>query len=167
VKFFFESAGLGRSMAKFRGKEIVFSQGDRAGNVIYIHEAVSSFPWWMRAAKKPLWRFWDLVIFLVRAAFAGQAMCMATATAIAPTTVLIIEKGEMIRALHEEHEFSDRFITYLLARNVRGEADLIDQLYNSSEKRLARTLLLLARYGAPGHLKRCSPKYSRRCWPRW
>jgi CRP-like cAMP-binding protein len=85
---------------------------------------------------------------------------MATATAIAPTTVLAIEKNEMIRVLHGEHEFSDRFITHMLARNIRVEEDLIDQLFNSSEKRLARTLLLLARYGAPGLPQKVLPKVS-------
>jgi len=77
----------------------------------------------------------------------GQSKCMATATAIAPTAVLVIEKDEMIRVLHSEHKFSDRFIAYMLGRNIRVEEDLVDQLFNSSEKRLARTLLLLARYG--------------------
>ena len=85
---------------------------------------------------------------------------MATATTIAPTTVLVIEKDEMIRVLHEEHDFSDRFIAYMLGRNIRVEEDLIDQLFNSSEKRLARTLLLLARYGAPGHPQKVLPKVS-------
>ena len=85
---------------------------------------------------------------------------MATATAIAPTTVLVIEKDEMIRVLHEEHALSDRFIAYMLARNIRVEEDLIDQLFNSSEKRLARTLLLLARYGAPGQPRKVFPKVS-------
>ena len=85
---------------------------------------------------------------------------MGTATAIAPTTVLVIEKNQMIRVLHEEHEISDRFIAYMLARNVRAEEDLIDQLFNSSEKRLARTLLLLARYGAQGHPQSVLPKVS-------
>ena len=78
---------------------------------------------------------------------AGQPVRMGTATAITPTTLLLIEKAEMIRVLHAERAFSDRFITYMLERNVRIEEDLIDQLFNSSEKRLARTLLLLARYG--------------------
>ena len=85
---------------------------------------------------------------------------MATATTIAPTTVLVIEKGEMIRVLHEEHAFSDRFIAYMLARNIRVEENLIDQLFNSSEKRLARTLLLLARYGEPGRTQNVLPKIS-------
>jgi CRP/FNR family cyclic AMP-dependent transcriptional regulator len=85
--------------------------------------------------------------FLGEGCLAGRSICMATATAVAPTTVLVIEKNEMIRALHEEPEISDRFIAYVVARNARVEQDLVDQLFNSSEKRLARTLLLLARYG--------------------
>ena len=89
-----------------------------------------------------------------------------TATTISSTSVLVIERDEMIRALHEEHEFSDRFIAYMLARNNRVEEDLIDQLFNSSEKRLARTLLLLARYGAQGHPHKRFPKYRKRRWRR-
>jgi CRP/FNR family cyclic AMP-dependent transcriptional regulator len=85
---------------------------------------------------------------------------MATATAIAPTTVLFIERNEMIRVLHEEHEFSDRFIAHMVARNLRVEEDLVDQLFNSSEKRLARTLLLLARYGGAGQPQKVLPKVS-------
>jgi CRP-like cAMP-binding protein len=98
--------------------------------------------------------------FFGEGCLAGQTICMATATTVAPTTVLVIEKNEMIRALHQEHEFSDRFIAYMLARNVRVEEDLIDQLFNSSEKRLARTLLLLARYGAQDHPQKVLPKVS-------
>ena len=85
---------------------------------------------------------------------------MATATTIGPTTVLVIEKKQMIRVLHEEHEFSDRFIVYMLARNIRVEEDLIDQMFNSSEKRLARTLLLLARYGTQSEPQKMLPKVS-------
>ena len=85
---------------------------------------------------------------------------MATATAVASTSVLIIDKNEMIRALHREHEFSDRFISFMLARNIRIEEDLVDQLFNSSEKRLARTLLLFARYGKEDKLQRVLPKVS-------
>jgi CRP/FNR family transcriptional regulator, cyclic AMP receptor protein len=90
----------------------------------------------------------------------GQSVYMVTATAIIATTVLVIEKDEMIRVLHGEHEFSDRFIAYMLSRNIRVEADLVDQLFNSSEKRLARTLLLLARYGLPGKTDKVLPKVS-------
>jgi CRP/FNR family transcriptional regulator, cyclic AMP receptor protein len=85
---------------------------------------------------------------------------MATATAIAPTIVLVINKNEMLRVLHEEHELSDRFISYMLAHNIRVEEDLVDQLFNSSEKRLARTLLLLARYGEQDQPDRSLPQVS-------
>jgi CRP/FNR family transcriptional regulator, cyclic AMP receptor protein len=85
--------------------------------------------------------------FLGEGGLAGQFVRMATATAVTPVTVLAIDKNEMFRVLHAEHELSDRFIAYMLLRNIRIEEDLVDQLFNSSEKRLARTLLLLARYG--------------------
>ena len=85
--------------------------------------------------------------FFGEGGMAGQLVRMGTATAITPTTLLVIEKKEMIRVLHAEHAFSDRFVAYMLSRNIRIEQDLVDQLFNSSEKRLARTLLLLARYG--------------------
>jgi CRP/FNR family transcriptional regulator, cyclic AMP receptor protein len=98
--------------------------------------------------------------FFGEGCLAGQAVCMATATAIAPTTVLVIAKDEMIRVLHGEHEFSDRFITHMLARNIRVEEDLVDQLFNSSGKRLARTLLLLARYGGSDQPQKVLPKVS-------
>ena len=103
--------------------------------------------------------------FLGEGCLAGQSICMATATTIAPTTMLVIEKNEMIRVLHGEHEFSDRFIAYMLARKIRVEEDLIDQLFNSSEKRLARTLLLLARYGKQDQpQKSASQSIARDCW---
>jgi CRP-like cAMP-binding protein len=98
--------------------------------------------------------------FFGEGCLAGQSICIATATTVALTSVLVIEKDEMIRALHEEHEFSDRFIAYMLGRNIRVEEDLIDQLFNSSEKRLARTLLLLARYGKQDAPQMMLPKVS-------
>jgi CRP/FNR family transcriptional regulator, cyclic AMP receptor protein len=85
---------------------------------------------------------------------------MGTATAITPTTLLVIEKKEMIRVLHAEHAFSDRFLAYMLSRNIRIEEDLVDQLFNSSEKRLARTLLLLAQYGTQDQPNKMLPKVS-------
>jgi CRP/FNR family cyclic AMP-dependent transcriptional regulator len=98
--------------------------------------------------------------FLGEGCLAGQPIRMGTATTLSPTTVLVIEKYEVVRVLHEEHEFSDRFIAYTLARNARVEEDLIDQLFNSSEKRLARTLLLLARYGAQEQPQKVIPNVS-------
>jgi CRP/FNR family cyclic AMP-dependent transcriptional regulator len=98
--------------------------------------------------------------FFGEGCLAGQALRIGTATAITPTALLVIEKNEMIRVLHAEHEFSDRFISYMLTRNIRIEADLVDQLFNSTEKRLARALLLLARYGKGEKPQRVLPKVS-------
>ena len=98
--------------------------------------------------------------FFGEGCLAGQSICMASATTIAPTIVLVIEKDEMTRVLHGEHKFSDRFIAHMLARNIRIEADLVDQLFNSTEKRLARTLLLLARYGTPVNPQKAIPRVS-------
>jgi CRP-like cAMP-binding protein len=160
VKLFLDSTGLGRTVGKFRGKETVFAQGDPAKNVMYIQEGGVKLTVVNETGKEAVVAILGPGDFFGEGCLAGQSICMATATAIAPTTVLVIEKNEMIRTLHGEHEFSDRFITYMLARNLRVEEDLVDQLFNSSEKRLARTLLLLARYGAPGQPQKVLPKVS-------
>ncbi len=160
VNLFLESAGLGRRITKFQAKEILFTQGDPAKNVLYIQEGGAKLSVVNESGKEAVVAILGPGDFLGEGCLAGQSICMATATAVAPTTVLIIEKNEMNRALHAEHQFSDRFIAYVLARNIRVEEDLVDQLFNSSEKRLARTLLLLARYGAPGVAKTVLPKVS-------
>jgi CRP/FNR family transcriptional regulator, cyclic AMP receptor protein len=98
--------------------------------------------------------------FFGEGCLSGQKICMGSATAITPTTVLAIERDEMARVLHGEHAFSDRFIKHMLSRNIRIEADLVDQLFNSTEKRLARALLLLARYGKEDQPQRVLPKMS-------
>jgi len=160
VKLFLDSTGLGRKVAEFRRKETVFAQGDRAKTVMYIQEGGVRLTVVNEVGKEAVVAILGPGDFFGEGCLAGQSICMATATAIAPTTVLVIEKSEMIRVLHGEHQFSDRFIAYVLARNIRVEEDLIDQLFNSSEKRLARTLLLLARYGAPGDPQKTLPKVS-------
>jgi CRP-like cAMP-binding protein len=160
VKLFLDSAGLGRRIRNFPGKETIFVQGDPATNVIYIQEGGVRLTVVNETGKEAVVAILGPGDFFGEGCLAGQSICMATATAIAPTAVLVIEKNEMIRVLHEEHELSDRFIAYTLARNIRVEEDLIDQLFNSSEKRLARTLLLLARYGAPGQPQKVLPKVS-------
>ena len=160
VQSFLDSAGLGRKVEKFRGKETVFAQGDPAKNVMYIQEGGVKLTVVNETGKEALVAILGPGGFFGEGCLAGQSVCMATATTVAPTTVLVIEKDEMIRALHEEHEFSDRFIAHMLGRNIRVEEDLIDQLFNSSEKRLARTLLLLAHYGARGHPQKVLPKVS-------
>src|SRR5580693_7985208 len=160
AKLFLDSAGLGRKVGKFKAKETVFAQGDPAKNVMYIQEGGVKLTVVNETGKEAVVAILGPGDFFGEGCLAGQTICMATATTVAPTTVLVIEKNEMIRALHQEHEFSDRFIAYMLARNVRVEEDLIDQLFNSSEKRLARTLLLLARYGVQGSPQKMLPKVS-------
>jgi CRP/FNR family cyclic AMP-dependent transcriptional regulator len=160
VRLFLESAGLGRRVAEFLEKEAVFAQGDPATKVMYIQEGGVKLSVVNEIGKEAVVAILGPGDFFGEGCLAGQSVCMATATTIAPTTMLVIEKSEMIRVLHAEHEFSDRFITYILARNVRVEEDLIDQLFNSSEKRLARTLLLLARYGAQDQPQKVIPKVS-------
>ena len=147
VKSFLDSTGLGRKVGKFQKKETVFAQGDSAKSVIYIQEGGVKLTVVNEVGKEAVVAILGPGDFFGEGCLSGQLICMATAAAIAPTTVLVIEKSEMNRVLHGEHEFSDRFIAYMLARNIRVEEDLIDQLFNSTEKRLARTLLLLARYG--------------------
>jgi len=160
VKLFLFSAGLGRKVDKFRGKETVFAQGDPAKNVMYIQEGGVKLTVVNESGKEAVVAILGPGDFFGEGCLAGQSICMATATAIAPTSVLVIEKDEMIRVLHGEHEFSDRFIAHMLARNIRVEEDLVDQLFNSSEKRLARTLLLLARYGGSDQPQKVLPKVS-------
>ena len=160
VKLFLDSAGLGRKVGKFQGKETVFAQGDPAENVMYIQEGGVKLTVVNRSGREAVIAILGPGDFFGEGCLAGQAVTMATAITVAPTVVLVIDKDEMIRVLHGEHEFSDRFIAYMLTRNIRVEEDLIDQLFNSSEKRLARTLLLLARYGKPGDPKKVLPKMS-------
>jgi CRP/FNR family cyclic AMP-dependent transcriptional regulator len=160
VKLFLDSAGLGRKVAKFGSKESVFAQGDPAKSVMYIQEGRVKLTVVNTSGKEAVVAILGPGDFFGEGCMAGQSICIAAATAIAPTTVLVIEKKEMIRVLHSETQLSDRFIAYMLARNIRIEEDLVDQLFNSSEKRLARTLLLLARYGEPGNPKSALPKVS-------
>ena len=160
VQRFLDSAGLGRKLAKFRGKETVFTQGDPARNVMYIQEGGVKLTVVNETGKEAVVAILGPGDFLGEGCLAGQPIRMGTATTLSPTTVLVIEKYEVVRVLHEEHEFSDRFIAYTLARNARVEEDLIDQLFNSSEKRLARTLLLLARYGAQEQPQKVIPNVS-------
>jgi CRP/FNR family transcriptional regulator, cyclic AMP receptor protein len=160
VQSFLDSTGVGRKVDKFLGKETVFAQGDPATNVMYIQEGGVKLTVVNEVGKEAVVAILGPGDFFGEGCMAGQSICMATATAVAPTTILVIEKKEMIRLLHGEHMFSDRFIAYMLARKVRVEEDLIDQLFNSCEKRLARTLLLLARYGNQEQPQKVLPKVS-------
>jgi CRP/FNR family cyclic AMP-dependent transcriptional regulator len=160
VKLFLDSAGVGRKVEKFRANETLFTQGSPAKAVLYIQEGGVKLTVVNESGKEAVVAILGPGDFLGEGCLAGEQVCMATATAVTPTTALAIDKDEMTRVLHGEHAFSDRFIAYVLARNLRVQQDLIDQLFNSSEKRLARTLLLLARYGAPGRPQKALPKIS-------
>jgi CRP/FNR family transcriptional regulator, cyclic AMP receptor protein len=144
---FLDSAGVARKVTEFAKKQAIFSQGDPAKNVFYIQKGGVRLSVVNQIGKEAVVAILGPGDFFGEGCLAGQPIRIGSATAIAPTTVLVIEKKEMTRVLHSEHAFSDRFISYMLSRNIRVEEDLVDQLFNSSEKRLARTLLLLARYG--------------------
>jgi CRP/FNR family cyclic AMP-dependent transcriptional regulator len=144
---FLDSAGLARKIVEFRKKDTVFAQGDAAVNVLYIQQGSVKLSVVNHAGKEAVVAVLGAGDFFGEGCLTGQSVRIGTATAVAPTSVLQIERKEMMRVLHEEHEFSDRFISYMLNRNIRVEADLVDQLFNSTEKRLARALLLLARFG--------------------
>lgn len=160
AQLFLDSAGLGRRVAKFRPKETIFSQGDQGKRVMYLREGGVKLMVVNTTGKEAVLEILGPGDFFGVRSLAGRSIYTATATAIVPTTVLVIDKDEMIRVLHAEHAISDRFIANLLARQARGEEALIDQLFNFSERRLARTLLLLARYAKPGHPRKMLPKVS-------
>jgi CRP-like cAMP-binding protein len=147
VEAYLESTGPARKVVKYRRGDVVFSQGEPGHDVRYIQKGAIKLSVLSRIGKEAVVAMLAPGDFFGEGALAGQTIRIGTATAVVASTVLIIEKEAMIRLLHEEPTFSDRFISYMLTRNMRIEADLIDQLFNSSEKRLARTLLLLARYG--------------------
>jgi CRP/FNR family cyclic AMP-dependent transcriptional regulator len=159
---FLDSAGVARRVVGYRKSQIIYSQGAAATNVMYIQKGGVKLSVLNESGKEAVVAILGPGDFLGEGCLAGQPVCMATATAIAPTSILFIEKKEMMRLLHEEHALSDRFISYMLGRNIRIEEDLIDQLFNSSEKRLARTLLLLARYGKQGQPQKILPNVSQR-----
>jgi len=157
---FLDSAGLARKIVKFRSSEKISSQGDAVKGVKYIQTGSVKLTVVNEVCKEAVVAMLGPGDFFGEGCLAGQLVCMATATAIVPTSILFIEKNEMMRVLRAEHAFSDRFISHMLTRNIRIEEDLVDQLFNSSEKRLARTLLLLARYGKEDQPHGVLPKMS-------
>ena len=157
---FLDSAGVARKVTGFRKKETIYSQGDPAKDVLYIQKGGVRLSVVNEVGKEAVVAVLGPGDFFGEGCLAGQPIRIGSATAITATTVLVIEKKEMIRVLHTEHAFSNRFISYMLSRNIRVEEDLVDQLFNSSEKRLARTLLLLARYGKEDKPQKLLPKIS-------
>jgi CRP/FNR family cyclic AMP-dependent transcriptional regulator len=160
AQVFLESVGASRRVEEFQKKQAIFSQGDAADSVMYIQKGSVKFTVVNESGKEAVVAIFGTGDFFGEGGMAGQKIRMGTATAIVPTTILVIGKDEMMRVLHTEPSLSDCFISYMLARNIRVEADLIDQLFNSTEKRLARTLLLLARYGGEDQPDRVLQKVS-------
>jgi CRP/FNR family transcriptional regulator, cyclic AMP receptor protein len=160
VQDFLDSAGVARKVAEYKKRETIFSQGDPGKNVLYIQKGGVRLSVVNETGKEAVVAVLGPGDFFGEGCLAGQSLRIGTATAVTPTTALLIEKNEMIRVLHTEHAFSDRFISHMLSRNIRVEEDLVDQLFNSSEKRLARTLLLLARYGKEDKPQKMLPKIS-------
>ena|SRR5271155_1591765 len=141
------TSGVKKKLVIYRKAQTIFSQGEKSGSVFYLQTGAVKISITSSTGKEAVVALLHPGDFFGEGCIAGQPLRVSTATATAPTTALLIEKAEMIRVIHEEHQFSDRFVAHMLKRNVRIEEDLADQLFNSSEKRLARALLLVARYG--------------------
>ena len=160
LRIFLDTAGAARKIKKFRRAETIYSQGEPAKGVNYIQKGAVQLSVINESGKEAVVALLGPGDFFGEGCLAGQPVCMGTATAVLPTSILFIKKDEMMRALHVEHALSDLFISHMLTRNIRIEEDLVDQLFNSSEKRLARALLLLARYGKDDEPHGVLPKVS-------
>jgi CRP/FNR family transcriptional regulator, cyclic AMP receptor protein len=158
----FPTASAGAHRSEYRATQVVFSQGDPAKTVMYLQKGVVKLSVVSPSGQEAVLAILGSGDWFGEACLAGQSVRVETATAVTPTVLLVIEMNEMLRVLHKEHECSDHFIAYILARNIRVEEDLIDQLFNSSEKRLARVLLLLARYGERGQHNKMLLKISQK-----
>ena len=159
-KRFLATIGQGRKVVAFPKKQAIFTQGDAADVVFYIQEGRVRLTVVSETGKEATLGILNKGDFFGEGGLAGQPLRMGSATSVTDCEIMRIDKKAMMRALHEEHSLSDLFTAYLLVRNIRYEADLVDQLFNSSEKRLARTLLLLAHFGKEGVPETVVPKIS-------
>jgi CRP/FNR family transcriptional regulator, cyclic AMP receptor protein len=157
---FLESAGVAKTIVQYRRGDAIFTQGDACEHVMYIQAGGVKLSVSSKTGREAVVAMLGPGAFFGEGCLAGQPVRMGSATAITPSTILIVAKAHMVGVLHKQHAMSDRFIGHMLARNIRIEEDLIDQLFNSSEKRLARTLLLLARYGKQDRPARVVPRIS-------
>jgi CRP/FNR family cyclic AMP-dependent transcriptional regulator len=156
---FLTSAGIGRRIVQFKPKQVFFSQGNPADSVFYLQKGRAQLTVISKSGKEATLSLLSAGDFVGEESIAGAVgLRLTTATAITACSALKIERGEMIRVIHEEHAFSDLFLKFLLTRSMRTQADLVDQLFNSSEKRLARILLLLAEFGKPGEPESLIPE---------
>jgi CRP-like cAMP-binding protein len=157
---FLDSAGVTKTVAQYGRGETIFRQGDPCEQVMYIQSGGVKLSVVSKIGREAVVAMLGPGDFFGEGCLAGQPVRMGSATAITPSVILLVGKEKMVRLLHKQHAMSDRFISHMLSRNIRIEEDLIDQLFNSSEKRLARTLLLLARYGKQDKPVRVVPTIS-------
>jgi CRP-like cAMP-binding protein len=157
---FLDSAGVARTVVQYGRGDAIFTQGDACEHVMYIQSGGVKLSVLSKAGREAVVAMLGPGDFFGEGCLAGQPFRMGSATAITPSAILLVSKDRMARLLHRQHAMSDRFISHMLTRNIRIEEDLIDQLFNSSEKRLARTLLLLARYGKQEKPIRVVPQIS-------
>ena len=152
--------GVKRARVEYAAGATIFAQGQPATSVMYVEKGTVRLSVLSHAGKEAVIALLDDGHFFGEGCLVGQTYRMATASAMSPSTIIVVEKQDMVRQLATRPAFADQFLTHMLTRNIRIEEDLIDQLFNSSEKRLARTLLLLARYGEPESTHRAVPKVS-------
>ena len=155
-----EWTGVRTRRVEYEPQAIIFTQGDPATSVMYVETGAVRLSVVSHAGKEGVVAVLETGHFFGEGCLAGQTLRMATATTMAPSTILVVDKPEMVRQLHARPAFAHRFLSHMLTRNIRIEEDLIDQIFNPSEKRLARTLLLLARYGEPKASHRALPRVS-------
>jgi CRP-like cAMP-binding protein len=160
VNAFLRSAGAGKTIVTYQPADVIFSQGDAADSVLYVQEGAVKLSVLSRGGKEAVVAMLGPGDFFGEPALTGHPVRLHAATAMTATKLLVVPKQRMVRLLHEQHALSDQFIAHMLARSIRIEEDLVDQLFNSSEKRLARALLLLARYGKPDQTHRVLPRIS-------
>jgi len=160
VEAFLVSSGVPKTVVNFARGETIFAQGDACEHVLYIRSGGVKLSVMSKSGREAVVAMLGPTDFFGEACLTGQPLRMGSAMAITPCVILRVRKDEMARLLHTQHAMSDRFISHMLSRNLRIEEDLIDQLFNSSEKRLARALLLLARYGQQDKPLRVAPKVS-------
>ena len=159
-KVFLSKVGRGKSLMLTGKPQLIFSQGDAADAVFYVQTGQVKLTVLSEQGKEAIIAMLDPGSFFGEGCLAGHQVCMATATAVKYSSVVRIDKQTMIRALHDDPSFSELFLAFLLSRNIRIQADLVDQLFNSSEKRLARVLLLMAHLGKEGKSEAIIPKIS-------
>ncbi len=160
ARTFLASTRIARSIVAYGRGETIFTQGDAGQDVLYIQSGGVKLSVLSKTGREAIVAMLGPGDFFGEGCLAGQPIRIGSATAITPSMILVVAKGKMVQLLHQQHAMSDRFISHMLSRNIRIEEDLIHQLFNSSEKRLARTLLLLARYGKQDKPRRVVPRLS-------